>query len=128
MAKKTKEGVDKARVKLARAQDRYMKAVAKGERVVRMARERADERIAKAKAEFEYRATQLAEAEKRAGKQAVAAAAPNEVAAAAGLIETNPDQEIVLPNGPPDTDASIVTPTAGEPSPPAPTRRRKQHS
>ena len=48
-----KDPVAKARKKVALAQNRYMKAVAKGEREIENVRAVADERIARAKAEFE---------------------------------------------------------------------------
>jgi hypothetical protein len=60
-----KDSVAKARKKVALAQNRYMKAVAKGEREIRNVRALADERIARAKAEFEMRAGELADIEQR---------------------------------------------------------------
>ena len=61
-----KDPLTKARKKVARAQTRYMKAVARGEREIRNVRALADERIARAKAEFELKASELAEVERGA--------------------------------------------------------------
>jgi len=60
-----KDPVAKARKKVAQAQNRYLKAVAKGERQIRNARASADERIARAKAEFELRSQELSDVEHR---------------------------------------------------------------
>lgn len=65
-----KDPVARARKKVARAQSGYMKAVAKGEREIRNVRALADERIARAKAEFELRANELADVERSAAAEA----------------------------------------------------------
>ncbi len=75
-----KDPVAKARKKVAKAQNRYMKAVAKGERQIRNVRATVDERIAKAKAEFEMRASELAEAESAAALKEAQFESPEDTA------------------------------------------------
>lgn len=57
----------KARRQTLKAQKRYRKAVAKGEREVRDARALADARTTRARAEFEIHASNLVELESKAG-------------------------------------------------------------
>jgi uncharacterized membrane protein YccC len=96
-----KDPVAKARKKVARAQNRYLKAVAKGERQIRNVRALVDEQIARAKAEFELRANELADAE-RHGAVNGGAATPE---AAADVLESAVTQKakadplVVQPNG-----------------------------
>jgi hypothetical protein len=96
----TKDPVAKARKKVARAQNRYLKAVAKGERQIRNVRALVDEQIARAKAEFELRANELADVEPH-GVVNGGAATPE---AAADVLESatkaaTADPAILEPNG-----------------------------
>jgi hypothetical protein len=99
----TKDPVAKARKKVAQAQNRYMKAVAKGERQIRNVRAHVDEKIARAKAQFELRAGELADVEQHAeGTPNGATASPEKAAdvvemAATSTVQAEP--AVVSPNG-----------------------------
>jgi colicin import membrane protein len=75
-----KDPLARAKRKVAKAQNRYMKTVAKGERQIRSVRAEVDESIARAKAEFEMRANQLAEIEQDIANKNAAAATAEEAA------------------------------------------------
>jgi hypothetical protein len=79
MAKAGRKGrLPKARSAVARAQNRYTKAVAKGERQIRDVRALVDEKVARAKAAFELCANELAEAERAVAEKAEKSAAKAE--------------------------------------------------
>lgn len=99
-----RDPVAKARKKVARAQNRYLKAVAKGERQIRNVRALVDEQIARAKAQFEMRASELAEAEESPSLSSGETTVSNyeqaaEMLEAAALEAAPAESEIVIPNG-----------------------------
>jgi hypothetical protein len=108
--KKDKEPHLKARKKVARAQATYMKAVARGEREIRSVRAKVDERIARAKAEFEVQASELADLE--GGTETPAETEPTPKAASLEVVQPVAD----------DGNANGVTKSA--PKKPAPRARK----
>jgi hypothetical protein len=120
MANQTaKDPLTKAKRKVAKAQNRYMKAVAKGERQIRNVRAEVDESIARAKAEFEMRAGQLAEIEQEVARKDAAAANAEEAATRVAKAQQKRPRNKAAPRTPAEAAGAVAaaSATAAKPAP-----------
>jgi len=101
-----RDPIAKARKNVAKSQTRYMKAVAKGERQIRNVRAAVDEKIARAKAEFELRASVLAEAEANAAKRKASDVTPER---AADVVQKRSAQRGKKPSSPVEGAIAVET-------------------
>ncbi len=118
MANQTeKDPLAKAKRKVAKAQNRYMKAVAKGERQIRNVRAEVDESIARAKAEFEMRAGQLAEIEQEIARKDAAVATAEAAAGRVAKAEQKRPRKKANPRSPADAATAVQAARSASPRP-----------